>query len=113
LANVVAVGDVSAVGEVPVLLAFSYACVSNPSKPARAAAGGGWRGTDDEPPALDLGGTFANGSETSPKGSETSPPEPALPSNDDADAALVNGSSPGGRAPAAGNCTDRFPGLVE
>ena len=106
LANVVAVGDVSAVGEVPVLLAFSYACVSNPSKPARAAAGGGWRGTDDEPPALDLGGTgplFANGSETSPKGSETSPP----------DAALVNGSSPGGRAPAAGNCTDRFPGLVE
>ena len=41
------------------------------------------------------------------------PPEPALPSNDDADAALVNGSSPGGRAPAAGNCTDRFPGLVE
>ena len=29
------------------------------------------------------------------------------------DAALVNGSSPGGRAPAAGNCTDRFPGLVE
>jgi hypothetical protein len=103
LANVVAVGDVSAVGEVPVLLAFSYACVSNPSKPARAAAGGGWRGTDDEPepPALDLGGTdagalFANGSETSPP-----------------DAALVNGSSPGGRAPAAGNCTDRFPGLVE
>jgi hypothetical protein len=110
LANVVAVGDVSAVGEVPVLLAFSYACVSNPSKPARAAAGGGWRGTDDEPepPALDLGGTdagalFANGSETSPKGSETSPP----------DAAAVNGSSPGGRAPAAGNCTDKFPGLVE